>query len=176
LEDIACQLDQLLGLSFSADFSFSMASILFKGIRHDKLRKAAERSLRCLLRTAIRAYQPNGTRSVITRHALGYFIALISTTATTEAYHELVVDCDCDIAAAIPFESDGYLTDNTVPRISLEFIGAHDINTALLVVTFLQSILSSAQGDDIETQIFTTLLADIAALHPDIVCMAYVIV
>jgi hypothetical protein len=175
LEDIAIQLDQLLALSFDSSFSFSLASIIFKGIRHSMLKDSAEAALRTLLRITVRSgASASGTaeesRDVLHPDALGYFLALLPLSTTPAAYRRLLEDCDASpscLAEAVD-ESE------SVPRVSLGFIGLHDATTALLLTSFVGAILTTAQGDDAETEILFNLLWDVSALYPDIVSMAYV--
>jgi neurofibromin 1 len=56
----------------------------------------------------------------------------------------------------------------------LDFIGAHDATNALFLTSLVGAILTTAQGDDAETQVLYNLLSDVAMIHPDIVSMAYV--
>jgi neurofibromin 1 len=171
LDETLGQLDQILGLSFDTSFSFSLASIIFKGVRHSAnsgLRGAAEAVLRSLLRVTVRAIQPTdgAADGSLLPDALGYFLALIPLSTSRHAYERLVRECNVS-----GFETD---TDNAVPRISLDFIGVDDSNTALMMTSFVGAMLTTAQGDDTETQILYTLLADVGAVFPDIVAMAYV--
>jgi hypothetical protein len=176
LEDIACQLDQLLGLSFDSNFSFSLASIIFKGIRHSGLKDSAEAALRSLLRVTVRSSVKEngvveGTKDVLHPDALGYFLALLPLSTSVAAYHQLLEDCNINISGLseeVSTEGDG------VPQVSLAFIGVNDSNTALLMTSFVGAILTTAQGDDAETEILYNLLSDVAVLYPDTVSMAYV--
>ena len=176
LEDIACQLDQLLGLSFDANFSFSLASIIFKGIRHSGLKDSAEAALRYLLRVTVRAgVKENGvlegSREVLHADALGYFVALLPLSTSISSYRRLLEDCDVDASWLSETTSN---EDEGVPRVSLSFIGVNDASTALLLTSFVGAILTTAQGDDAETEILYNLLSDVAVLYPDTVSMAYV--
>lgn len=168
LEETLGQLDQLLGLSFDTNFSFTLAAIVFKGVRHTILRSAAEAALRSLLHVTVHADQHVDDTPQDTLHpdALGYFLALIPFSTSPKTYERLIQECN------VP----GIATDRDaiVPRISLDFIGVEDPTTALLITSFVGAILMTAQGDDAETQVLYTLLSDIAAVFPDIVSMAYV--
>lgn len=169
LEEPLGQLDHLLGLSFetSLSFSFSLASIIFKGVRHSVLKGSAEAVLWSLLRVTIRANQQTDDAIKSSRifNALGYFLALIPISTSRNAYERLLQECN------VPgHEID---SDYARRRISFDFINVDDANTALLITSFVGAILSTAQGDDVETQILYTLLADIGAVAPDIVSMAY---
>jgi neurofibromin 1 len=168
LEGSLGQLDQLLGLSFETNFSFSLVAIIFKGIRHTGLRSSGEAALRSLLRVTVQAVKqaedtPEGT---LPSDALGYFIALIPLSTSRNTYERLLQDCNIsgiDINAK-----------NAVPRVSLDIINIDDSSTALLTTSFIGAMLTTAQGDDAETQMLYTLLSDIASIFPDIVSMTYV--
>ena len=48
LEEVTSQLDDILELSFETSFSFSLAAIIFKGLRHSAWKESAEAALRTL--------------------------------------------------------------------------------------------------------------------------------
>jgi neurofibromin 1 len=172
LEEVACQLDQLLGLSFDYSFSFSLASIIFKGVRLSGLKDSAEAVLRSLLRVTVRGHERQhkgieGFRQILCPDALGYFIALLPLSTTPATYRQLLEDCDL----APSWLPEPGSSEGGVPRVSFGFIGLDDPSIALLLVSFVGAILTSAQGDDAETEILFNLLSDVAALYPDIVSM-----
>lgn len=168
LDDTLGQLDQLLGLSFETSFSFSLASIIFKGVRHSSLRKSADAVLRSLLRITVNSTSQvsDDVDSVLHPDAVGYFLALLPFSTSPHAYKRLMEECD--------IARSGDDCDDSFPRVSLDFIGADDPTIALLTTSFIAAMLTTAQGDDAETEIFYTLLCDIGILFPDIVSMAYV--
>jgi hypothetical protein len=168
LEETLGQLDQLLGLSFETSFSFSLASIIFKGIRHTALKGPAEAALQSLLRVTVQANRRTGGAAESTLHAdaLGYFLALIPLSTSRKNYERLLRACNVSDVDLGP--------DDAVPRISLDFLNIDDPNTALLMTSFIGAIISTAQGNDAETQILYTLLADIGTSFPEVVSMAYV--
>ena len=175
LEEVACQLDQLLGLSFDASFSFSLAALIFKGIRHSGLKDAGEAALRCLLRVTVKSGMgangaTDGSKEILHPDALGYFVALLPVSTTAATYRRLLQDCDAPPGYLSECVDDG----DPIPRVSLDFIGAHDAASALFLTSLVGAILATAQGDDAETQILYNLLSDVAMIHPDIVSMAYV--
>lgn len=179
LEQITSQLDDILKISFESSFSFSLASIIFKGIRHSGLKDSAEAVLRSLLSVAVRSQAnddlPSGFRDSISADALGYFLALLPLSTTHPSYRRLLDDCNIDDAwlpdaGLESIDEDEYGT----PRISPAFLGINDSSTALLVTTFVGTMLTTAQGDDKETEILCSLLSDIASYFPQTVAMAYV--
>ena len=179
LEEVACQLDQLLGLSLESNFSFSLATIIFKGIRHTNLRDPAEAALRTLMRITVRTcgeveHADDGPGSPICQDVLGYFIALIPTSTTTIRCKQLLEESGVDSSwlshSLLTASSD----DDPISRLPFALLGLTDANTVLFVTSFVGAILQTAQGDDTETQILCNMLSDIADAFPDVVSMAYV--
>jgi len=188
LEPIAMQLDNLLGLSFENAFSFSLAAIIFKGIRHTGLRDAAEAALRSLLGVTLRSCEQEtedgATPQVLHESALGYYIALLPVSTTTTTFRQLHALCGLDKIQQLVEESNDYEEDKDDDedfdgpsrggvRVSLRLVGIDDPNTALLVTSFVSAILTTAQGDDAETDLLFKLLSDIATAFPEIIAMGY---
>ncbi|KAH9927288.1 uncharacterized protein B0H18DRAFT_1161603 [Fomitopsis serialis] len=178
LEDVACQLDQLLGLSFESNFSFSLAAVIFKGIRHANLRDPAEAALRTLMKTTVRScgeveHADDGPGSPMCQQILGYFLALIPTSTTTTTFKRLLEESGVDSS----WLSDSLMTassdDDPVFKVPFALLGLSDVNTVLFVTSFVGAIMQTAQGDDTESQMFCNLLSDIADAFPDVVSMAY---
>ncbi|GLB34218.1 putative GTPase-activator protein for Ras-like GTPases [Lyophyllum shimeji] len=178
LEDITSQLDEMLHISFESSFSFSLASVIFKGMRHTGLREAAEAVLRSLLCVTVRAETnsdiQNGFRDSIPSDALGYFLALLPASTTPAAYRRLLDQCKIDDAWLPDAGLDGLEDEHArAPRISPAFLGVTDSTTALFVASFVGTMLTGAQGDDTETEILFALLADIASSFPQTVSLIY---
>jgi hypothetical protein len=177
LEDVSSQMDQLLDLSFETSFSFSLAAIIFKGTRHSGLRNSTEAVLRTLLQVTLRSaarLEPGKNRNSLPTDVLGYFLALIPYSTTFASYRRLLEDCGAGLnwlPSAGPEAVDG---EGRLPRLSMEFLSIQDANTALLVATFVSVMLTTAQGNDAESEILYTFLSDIAGLFPEIVSMMYV--
>lgn len=177
LIEVVSQLDQMLQLSFESNFSFSMAATIFKGVRVSGLRQSAEAVLRSLLHVTVRVSEELSGESPNAGHplpfeALGYFLALIPFSTTPESYRKLLTDCDAD-SYWPPDEEGAAGTDADVPHIPFDFLGVTESNTALLVTSFVSAMLSTAQGDDAETEIFYTLLSDIADAFPEIIQLTF---
>ncbi|KAF9238789.1 hypothetical protein BU15DRAFT_62309 [Melanogaster broomeanus] len=147
-------------LSLRTRFSFSLASIIFKGVRHNHLKSSAETVLRSLLSVAVRCGEqpPDGAPYVLSPDALGYFVALIPFSTTRDSYVRLLQDCRAE--EFLP--ATGPLHDNDfVPRVSVEMLPVTDSTAALLVVSFATTMLTTAQGDDAETEMLYNLLLDV---------------
>ncbi|KAG6854444.1 hypothetical protein C0991_006523 [Blastosporella zonata] len=177
LEETTSQLDGMIGMSFESSFSFSLASIIFKGMRQRGLKFAAEGVLRTLLQVTVRTEMndgiPDGFRDSISPDALGYFLALLPSFTRPTEYRELLKDCRIDDAwladAGLNVEDE----EGGTLRISPTFLDINDSNTALLVTTFVGTMLCTAQGDDAETEILFALLSDIVVYFPQTVSLVY---
>jgi hypothetical protein len=186
LEDEASQLDRVLYLSFKTSFSFSLAAIIFKGIRHTGLRKMTEALLHSLLNVTIRSNPPN--HHSVHPEALGFFLALLPSSSTSVAYESLLNDClisnggdaDVDVPNILlkhvglgdDIEGDGEEDENVEAAANRRFSEKYE--RALLTVSFVGTMISSAQGDDAETESLYTLLAHIALAYPNVVAIAFV--
>jgi len=173
LESVTSELDDILKLSFETSFSFSLAAIIFKGLRHSTLKGSAEAALRTLLQVTVASYDPNVSLDLITDETLGYFVALLPVSTTPKFFHQLLKESKLDIVrsvdAAIPDDDD----DGCAPCVTAELLNIHDSTTALLVASFVESILSTAQGDDSEAEILYGLLSSLSFLYPDTISMTY---
>ncbi|KAF4620069.1 hypothetical protein D9613_004830 [Agrocybe pediades] len=177
LEEWAGQLDDMLRISFERNFSFSLAAVIFKGMRHSGLKSSAENTLRTLLRVASAAERrlnttSNGARKTLSPEVLGYFLALLPVSTTPESYRRLLEESDLE-PGVDDFSSELDTLGRSVPRLDLETLGINDQDTALLVASFVGTIAHSAQGDDAESQILFDLLASIALSFPHIISITY---
>ena len=176
LEPMASQLDDMLRLSFETSFSFSLAAIIFKGLRRSTLKSSAEAALRTLLQVTVATYDPKVSLDLITDETLGYFVALLPVSTTPIEFHRLLKESKLDIVRSVDLaipddEDDGY-----APCVTAEFLNIHDSTTALLVASFVESILSTAQSDDAEAEILYGLLSSLSYLYPDAISMTYVVI
>lgn len=179
LEEIACQLDQLLGLSFESSFSFSLASIVFKGVRHSGLRDAAESALRSLLIITVQSCQESdhakedGNTSLCSE-ILGYFIALLPMSTSVNKFRQLLEGA----RVSHLWSSDELVTsssaEESMSKVPFGLFGMADGHTVLFVTSFIGAILGTAQGDDAETEMLYNILSDVADAYPNIVALTYV--
>ena len=177
LESVTSQLDDMLRLSFGTSFSFSLAAIIFKGLRHSTLKGSAEAALRTLLQVTVATYDPNRSLDLITEESLGYFIALLPVSTRPKEFHRLLMESKLDTTGSIDVgTSDDDDDDGSTPRLTAELLNIHDSTTALLVASFIGSILSTAQGDDAEAEILYDLLSSLSLSYPDIISMTCVII
>ncbi|KAL0070247.1 Ras GTPase activating protein ira2 [Marasmius tenuissimus] len=178
MEEPALQFDNMLQLSFDSNFSFSLAAILFKGIRHSGLRECTEEALRCLLSMSIQVAEEhnraNGARDdVLSADVLGYVLALLPLSTTTADFNQLLKACGARDEQLVETELMPLEDAPGAPHVSIEFLGINDTNTALLTASFVGVMLTTAQGDDAETEMLYGLLAEIANVFPETIRMAY---
>ena len=176
LEETACQLDGMLKISFDSSFSFSLAAIIFKGFRHTQLVSAAESVLRTLMEVTVKWWERehgNVRCDALCPDALGYFAALVPVSTTPAgitksikgAHLEHIVDLEGIFEQMIRGE------DVQQPLVGIEVYNISDETTALLASTFIVTMLSTAQGDDVESEILFGSLAEIAVHYPQVVVM-----
>ncbi|KAG1772191.1 hypothetical protein EV702DRAFT_1246575 [Suillus placidus] len=154
------------GFHWKTLFSFTLAAIIFKGVCHNYLRSSAELVLWSLLSVTARC----GSASGLCPDALGHFIALLPFCTTHEAYVQLLQDCKGEEFLPAPNSSCSRQND-LVPRVSVELLSLTDSTSAILTVSFASTLLTTAQGDDAETEILYNLLADIGTTYPESVSM-----
>ncbi|KAI0371618.1 hypothetical protein BV20DRAFT_1017123 [Pilatotrama ljubarskyi] len=178
LEEIACQLDHLLGLSFDSSFSFSLAATIFKGVRHSALRDAAEGALRSLLSITVRScleveHADDGPGAPICQDVLGYFLALLPMSTRIRSLKRLMEEANVDAAWLSEETFTSQDEEDAVYRLPIGLIGFGDSNTALLVTSFVTAMLATAQGDDVESAILYNILSDVADAWPEVIGMTY---
>ena len=175
LESVTSELDDMLKLSFETSFSFSLAAIIFKGLRHSTLKGSAEAALRTLLQVTVASYDPNVSLDLVTDETLGYFVALLPVSTTPKKFHRLLKESKLDIVRSVDVTIPDDDDDGSAPCVTAELLNIHDSTTALLVASFVESILFTAQGDDAEAEILYGLLSSLSFLYPDIISMTCVI-
>ncbi|KAF7352223.1 Ras-GAP domain-containing protein [Mycena venus] len=178
LESVLHQFEQVLSISFDTNFSFALASVLFKGMRASIVKAEAEAVLRSLLGVTMRPYVREGemmngigSRDVLGAEALGYFIALLPVSSTPASYRRLLKECGIG-DAAMP-ETSGIDDEADAPRVQVGLLGIDGAATALLAASFIGAVVTSAQGNDAETEMLYCLLSDIGEVYPEIVAMTY---
>jgi hypothetical protein len=174
LEEVTSQLDDMLRLSFETSFSFSLAAIIFKGLRRSALKESAEAALRTLLQvTADSNASSNGSPE---HETLGYYsIALLPASTTPKAFRHLLKESKFDHANFGNLDDDD--DDGCAPHLTAELLNIGDSTTALLVASFVASILSTAQRDNAETEILYGLFSTgFSFLYPDITAMTYAMI
>ena len=177
LLEIVIQLDDIMGISFETGFSFSLASILFRGIRSPALRPVAYKVLRTILRIAAESSDSRkhvdmdaATPIPLDHDLLGYFLALLPFACTCRSYRELLKDARIGARWCPPLSSaESEEEALSMPTVSTELFGfmPEDNKTPLLVISFLFAMLNSYQGSEKEKGFLFGLLAQLAALYPE---------
>ncbi|KAI0638553.1 hypothetical protein C8Q77DRAFT_1047292 [Trametes polyzona] len=178
LEDIACQLDHLLGLSFDTSFSFALAATIFKGVRHSALRDAAEGALRSLLSVTVRScveveHADDGPGAPVCQDVLGYFLALLPMSTRIHSLKRLMEEANVDQSWLSEETLMSQDEEDPVFKLPIGLIGFADSNTALLVTSFVTAMLATAQGDDVESAILYNIVSDVADAWPEVIGMTY---
>lgn len=172
MEEVSVQLDHMLSLSFDSNFSFSLAAILFKGMRHRDLKEAAGEALRSLLRITTRCKGGEGEtlpNDTVYYDSLGYFLALIPLSTTPRTFKKLLEEAN---TSPEPSREPKPTEGKDLPQIPLTLLGISDPTTALLSTAFISSVLTTAQIDDDETEILYRILSDIGDKYPEVIALA----
>ncbi|KAF9527976.1 hypothetical protein CPB83DRAFT_363170 [Crepidotus variabilis] len=178
VEEVMAQLDEILRISFARSFSFSLASIIFKGLRHTALKDSAESVLRTLVRVTSNAWEDDpdiqdGPRQYPSPDVLAYLLALIPVSTTRKSFRRLLVDCCIANPAVLAGLDDADEDDAATPKVNAAILGVDEENLALLVASFIGTILMTAQGDDAETEILYSLLAGLTRSYPSVISVVY---
>lgn len=173
LKEIAAELDTLLGLSFDSNFSFALAAVIFKGVRHQVLKEHAVNTLRSMLRITVRSciehhhHEADGPGSTLCPEVVGYFIALLPVSTTVATFKALLEESKADpswlVEEALSVEAD----DDPIARIPFSLLGIQESSSAMYTTAFISAILGSAQGDDIETEMLFNIVSDVANAYPE---------
>lgn len=178
LEEVALQIDDYVGLSFETNFSFSLAAIIFRGLRHPQKRVQTSSAsvLRLLLKFAARSAPTTSNTSPeeksIPPDALGYFLALLPTVCRASALQGLLKDAGVGSTWLHVAFRDADSDEASKARVPLQSLGINEDNTALLVATVLGTMLNSATSID-ERETLLCLLADMSTVYPEVIEQIY---
>ncbi|KIJ57137.1 hypothetical protein M422DRAFT_219023 [Sphaerobolus stellatus SS14] len=177
------QLDDLVNLSFDTNFSLSLASIVFRGIRTPSFMPVMCKTLRTLLRIGSHTMDTqsgattNGTPSTLDEDVLGYFLALLPFSSTPSSYQELLQNAGVSTKWLSTAGSDQSSEEvESMPMVNTDLLGLdpEDHDTALLVISFLFAMLDGFQGTEHQKAFIFNLLAQLAPGFPDIAAAAVV--
>ncbi|KDQ15349.1 hypothetical protein BOTBODRAFT_54648 [Botryobasidium botryosum FD-172 SS1] len=175
MEEVADQLDHFLGIQFTHDFSFSLASVLFKGVRHAPTKEAVSAALHSLLRisadTATQGPEALSPFKPIPHEALGFFLALLPLTPTATKYKILLNEAGAG-AGWTRGMADVADEEESAPRIRFDVMAVPDTQASLLVTTFIISMLTSADSE-FEREILYDLLASASLAFPETIVKLY---
>ena len=168
--DAACKLDDETGVDFEINFSFGMAALLVKGLRHPSTKECTIELMRIMLRLC--AVDGEGeVRSRdgrISTSQLGFFIGLLPTATRPEDFGALLrlagfANAQCDAAVAARRRNQTSL---------FEYLDVLENKIALLVVTLVASLLQHAESDA-EKLLLYEFLEESAREVPAIVSILY---
>ncbi|TRM67484.1 hypothetical protein BD626DRAFT_544948 [Schizophyllum amplum] len=180
LEEAACQLDGMLRISFDSSFSFSLTAVIFKGFRHTQLACAAESVLRTLMELTVKWWERehgvnHESLDSLCPDVLGYFIGLTPVSVSGDGLARTIKGARMERPVDLDQVMENILHGEEIPwpLFTLQTAGILDESTALLTATFLSTMLSTAQGDDVESEVLYGILAEIATQYPQVVLMVY---
>ncbi|KEP55513.1 RasGAP domain protein [Rhizoctonia solani 123E] len=174
LDEIYLQLDELHSLSYASEatFSFSLASIVSRGLRLAPTCAPAVSLLRTLLRISRDAQAPSpGPRDTLHADRIGYFLALLSQTTTSTEYAQLLELAGLDPDWLPPADADDLEKSGAPPEVDIRLFGEMSNETVLLVSSFAVTMINCSQSE-IERQILFGLVAEAVMVYPEIVAIA----
>jgi len=170
--EAACRMDDESGVDFEINFSFGMAALLVRGLRHPSTKEATIDLMQMLLRytAADHEGEPRSSEGRISEAQLGFFVGLLPTAVHPEAFGELLRTAGvADSVAQAAVEARQ--SDNNQHGL-FAYLDAYDNKIALLVVTLAASLLQYAESDQ-EKILLYCFLADSARMAPAIVSILY---
>ncbi|KAF8759887.1 GTPase-activator protein for Ras-like GTPases [Rhizoctonia solani] len=174
LDEIYLQLDELHSLSYASEatFSFSLASIISRGLRLAPTCAPAVSLLRTLLRISRDAQGPSpGPRGTLHTDRIGYFLALLSQATTSTDYAQLLELAGLDPDWLPPADADDLEKSGAPPEIDIKLFGEMTNETVLLVSSFAVTMINCSQSE-IERQILFGLISEAVMVYPEIVAIA----
>ncbi|KAG8732817.1 Ras GTPase activating protein ira2 [Ceratobasidium sp. 423] len=174
LDEIYQQLDELHSLSYASEatFSFSLASIISRGLRLAPTCAPAVSLLKTLLRISRDAKGPSpGPRDTLHTDRIGYFLALLSQATTSTDYAQLLELAGLDPDWLPPADADDLEKSGAPPEIDIRLFGEMSNETVLLVSSFAVTMINCSQSE-IERQILFGLVSEAVMVHPEIVAIA----
>ncbi|KAE8216200.1 hypothetical protein CF327_g640 [Tilletia walkeri] len=168
--EAARRMDDESGVDFEINFSFGMAALLVRGLRHPSTKEGTIDLLQMLLRFTASDHEgrPRSADGRISDAQLGFFVGLLPTALQPDTFGELLRMAgveEREVKAAI----ESRQTDNNG---LFNYLDAFDNKIALLVVTLAASLLQHAESDQ-EKVLLYCFLADSARMVPAIVSILY---
>lgn len=168
--ELACKLDDETGVDFDINFSFGMAALLVKGLRHPSTKEVTTKLMRAMLRHC--GVDASGERCSsdgrISERQLGFFVGLLPTATRTEEFGQLLalagVEPDA-CSVAVEARRSGY-------KGLQQYLDVLNNRIALLLVTLVTSLLQHAESDA-ERLMLYGFLNEAAREMPAIVSILY---
>ncbi|KAG8755793.1 Ras GTPase activating protein ira2 [Ceratobasidium sp. 428] len=175
VDEIYLQLDELHSLSYASEatFSFSLASIIARGLRLSPTCSAAASLLRTLLRISRDAQgpPPPGPRGALHIDRVGYFMALLPQATSSSEYAQLLELAGLDPDWLPPADVDDLERSGAPPEVDLGLFGEMSNETVLLISSFAVTMINCSQSE-LERQILFGLVAEAVMKYPEIVAIA----
>jgi neurofibromin 1 len=172
-EEAACQMEDETGLNFDVNFSFSLAALVVKGLRHPSTKDKTNALLRCVLEAS--SIGPDGSSQSPSRRVsaeqLGIYLALLPSVTRPEALGEILALAGlpqdyCD--EAVQARKRGSVKDGNL----MKYFDPLDNRTALLSFALVAALLRTAD-DDAERLVLFTFLAESGPWYPAILSIVY---
>ncbi|GAC96962.1 RasGAP group protein [Pseudozyma hubeiensis SY62] len=168
--DLACKLDDETGVDFDINFSFGMAALLVKGLRHPTTKEVTTQLMQAMLHHC--GVDGQGERRSqsgrISERQLGFFVGLLPTATRPEEFGELLSLAGVEASAcqaAVEARRSGY-------KGLQEYLDVLNNRIALLLVTLVASLLQHAESDA-ERLLLYGFLNEAAREVPAIVSILY---
>ena len=172
LEGGKMRVDRYLSLDSDYRLSLSLGAALMKGLRHPPTCSSAEALLRSLLQFGVRFIQPLPQSSrPIHPSIIGFFLALLSTCKSKLQLKELIRMAGSDVGFTNGVSEND--TDPETIQVSFKMLGITNADYALLVTTFLISMLNSSQSNKERDMLFA-LLSELSLAFPDVITITYI--
>jgi len=163
--DSARKLDQLCGINFDTNASFSLVTILYKGVRHPNTRKLTIATLTEFLRLSSHApRESTDEEPLIGAQSVAFFASLLPITSSNTAELKGLFT-----AAGVEVADEALKDLSTLCIFPLLHIP--DNSTALLLITLVVTILGQASSDT-EKLVLYRLLAEASQETPEVVAMS----
>ncbi|SPO22404.1 related to Neurofibromin [Ustilago trichophora] len=168
--ELACKLDDETGVDFDINFSFGMAALLVKGLRHPSTKEVTTKLMQAMLHhCGIDAQGERRSRSGrISERQLGFFVGLLPTATRPEEFGHLLSMAGVEASAceaAVEARRSGY-------KGLQEHLDVLNNRIALLLVTLVTSLLQQAESDA-ERLMLYSFLNEAAREVPAIVSILY---
>lgn len=168
--DLACKLDDETGVDFDINFSFGMAALLVKGLRHPSTKEVTTKLMQAMLHHC--GEDGHGERRSkggrISEQQLGFFVGLLPTATRAEEFGQLLALAGVEASiceTAVETRRAGY-------KGLQEYLDVLNNRIALLLVTLVTSLLQHAESDA-EKLLLYGFLNEAAREVPAIVSILY---
>ena len=175
MADVAIQLDKLCGVNFETHFSFAIAGMLMKGLRHTNSKDIVYQGMSTLLDIECKQTTYGSTNGMIEERMLGYVASLLPVAARNEVLKELLRLAGVDDAIGLEDISNwrnGAGHQSTAYCDLFDRIDIPNNTAALLFISLLSTQLNTSDSDT-ERLFIYGLLAESALAMPEVFALVY---